>query len=310
LFAIHVYTNNNQDTFHVDIRPRRFDDRAWAPHNLLRGINFHLVRQSKDDMMHYFYERHREYPSKHILLPHNPEHDVRILSCRMANHLVRNHHPMCGRNENQPEQIDWNARFTASSRTYCYRILHMVQPHTQDDDILTPADEDTSQSSCEDEYIIPFEAGRSWLVRGSKPLNVEHMQHVSTVFLGKHDFSSFRAKGCERSTPIVQINHIQITSEPMNYPFWFSSTSTFHSMLSTTFPRNNSSMNMVTIMIQGESFLYRQVRNMVGCLLKVGQGKLSLEDAQYILEARDRRKAPSMAPSHGLFLVDVKHNWY
>jgi len=302
---------SKKDTFHVDIRPRRIGDTLWAPHNLHHGINFHLVRQSKEDMKHHFYNRRRDDPSKHFLQPHNPEHDIRILSCRMANHQVRNllHNPM-ENIDNQPEYIDWNSRYTATHRTYCYRILHIIQPSTHtlgtDNDDETNA---TKYSSLDDEYIIPFESGRSWLVQGKAPLNIHHMQLVSKLFLGKQDFSSFRSKGCERSSPIVQINHIHITSEPFSFPFGLDNHPFILPCIS-TFPRKHGSMNMITITIQGESFLYRQVRNMVGCLLKVGKEKLSYEDVQTILEARDRRKAPSMAPAHGLFLIDVQHKWY
>ena len=293
-----------QDTFHVDVRTRRFNDACWSPCNLLKGINFHLVRQSKDDLIHHQYHHRRQHPSKQLLVPHNPEHDVRILSCRLANHRVRKNLYPTSDKDDLTENMDWNARFTATSRTYCYRILHLVHPTN----ILHTANTDTSSwsFSCDDEYIIPFETGRSWLVRGDTPLNVNTMQQASTLLIGKHDFSSFRAKGCERSSPVVQINNIHITSEPIPYPFWLSNTSTLVSNL----PNNKGSMNLITIMIRGESFLYRQVRNMVGCLITVGQDKLSVDNVKDILQARDRRKAPLMAPAHGLYLVDVQHYWH
>jgi tRNA pseudouridine38-40 synthase len=64
---------------------------------------------------------------------------------------------------------------------------------------------------------------------------------------------------------------------------------------------------LVAIKIVGKSFVYRQVRNMVGCLLEVGREKCSPDDVKQILDERDRAKAPSMAPARGLFLADVKH---
>ena len=60
-------------------------------------------------------------------------------------------------------------------------------------------------------------------------------------------------------------------------------------------------------MIQGDAFLYRQVRNIVGCLIEVGKNQLSSEDVRGILLARDRSKAGVMAPAHGLFLANVEH---
>jgi tRNA pseudouridine38-40 synthase len=64
---------------------------------------------------------------------------------------------------------------------------------------------------------------------------------------------------------------------------------------------------LVTIQIVGDAFLYRQVRNMVGCLVQVGQGKLQATQVQDLLESKNRSEAPTMAPAHGLFLVDVRH---
>ena len=66
-------------------------------------------------------------------------------------------------------------------------------------------------------------------------------------------------------------------------------------------------VNLVTIVVTGRSFLYHQVRNVVGCLVEVGRGKLTPEHVKGILEKRDRSCAPGMAPPQGLFLVDVEH---
>ena len=72
--------------------------------------------------------------------------------------------------------------------------------------------------------------------------------------------------------------------------------------------RESGGQLVVTILVKGKSFLYRQVRNMVGCLLEVGIGKLKPIDVSEILESRNRSEAPySTAPAHGLFLVDVQH---
>jgi tRNA U38,U39,U40 pseudouridine synthase TruA len=71
---------------------------------------------------------------------------------------------------------------------------------------------------------------------------------------------------------------------------------------------SSSSCQSVTILFSGNSFLYRQVRNMVSCLVKVGRGQLEPDDVQSILAARKRSQGkPGMAPAHGLFLVDVQH---
>eukprot|EP00558_Chaetoceros_sp_UNC1202_P008721 CAMPEP_0197248008 /NCGR_PEP_ID=MMETSP1429-20130617/32619_1 /TAXON_ID=49237 /ORGANISM="Chaetoceros sp., Strain UNC1202" /LENGTH=77 /DNA_ID=CAMNT_0042709073 /DNA_START=12 /DNA_END=242 /DNA_ORIENTATION=+ len=61
---------------------------------------------------------------------------------------------------------------------------------------------------------------------------------------------------------------------------------------------NDHNAQLITVSIKGNAFLYRQVRNMVGCLASVGQGKTPASQVQAILNERDRSKAPSMAPAH------------
>eukprot|EP00804_Cyclotella_cryptica_P025145 CCRYP_012994-RA/>CCRYP_012994-RA protein AED:0.21 eAED:0.21 QI:0/-1/0/1/-1/1/1/0/78 len=66
-------------------------------------------------------------------------------------------------------------------------------------------------------------------------------------------------------------------------------------------------LQLVTIVISGNSFLYHQVRNMAACLVEVGLGKMNPEDVNSILDKKNRACAPGMAPPQGLFLVDVEH---
>jgi tRNA pseudouridine38-40 synthase len=82
----------------------------------------------------------------------------------------------------------------------------------------------------------------------------------------------------------------------------------FGSVMESSNHENNE--RLVLIKVSGKSFVYRQVRNMVGCLVEVGRGNLDPEDVKHILETRDRRIAPAMAPSSGLFLVDVEHGQF
>ena len=51
-----------------------------------------------------------------------------------------------------------------------------------------------------------------------------------------------------------------------------------------------------------------QVRNMVGILIKVGEGKISTEDVEKILLSKERGSLSKTAPANGLYLVDVKYN--
>ena len=59
--------------------------------------------------------------------------------------------------------------------------------------------------------------------------------------------------------------------------------------------------------VEARSFLHHQVRNMVGTLKLVGEGKLSPQDIKTILEAKDRKAAGPTAPACGLYLAKVMY---
>lgn len=59
--------------------------------------------------------------------------------------------------------------------------------------------------------------------------------------------------------------------------------------------------------IKADRFLRNMVRAIVGTLLEVGKGKLSLNDFRKIIETKDRAAAGASAPAKGLFLVDVEY---
>jgi tRNA pseudouridine38-40 synthase len=63
----------------------------------------------------------------------------------------------------------------------------------------------------------------------------------------------------------------------------------------------------VRIEFEGDSFLYKMVRNITGTMIEVAKGKWNLEEIASILAAKDRRKAGRAAPPHGLFLVRVDY---
>eukprot|EP00985_Skeletonema_marinoi_P029552 scaffold28212_cov58-Skeletonema_marinoi.AAC.1 len=137
------------------------------------------------------------------------------------------------------------------------------------------------------------------------------MNRAASHFVGRHDFTSFRGKGCQRSTPVTTLDEVVVHRERYH--------GVVPAFMLTSGMENSSAVsncdslpipdtfNMITIVIKGKSFLYHQVRNMVACLVEVGQGRLTPEDVKEILEMKDRGAAPGMAPAQGLFLVDVEH---
>jgi len=57
----------------------------------------------------------------------------------------------------------------------------------------------------------------------------------------------------------------------------------------------------------GDGFLYRMVRNLVGALVKIGQGRLTPAELKQILHAHSRSTAPATAPAEGLYLISVRY---
>ena len=108
-------------------------------------------------------------------------------------------------------------------------------------------------------------------------LNIDCMQKGAEHLIGKHDFSSFRASSCQANTSIRTIERIQIE-------------------------RQN---NLIFIDIKANAFLHHMVRNIVGCLLRVGEEREKPKFVEIILAGRDRTKAPDTAKPNGLYLVNV-----
>lgn len=110
-----------------------------------------------------------------------------------------------------------------------------------------------------------------------KKLNVEDMKKASKYFIGTHDFKAFMARKSIVDTTVRTIYDIKIEKE----------------------------QDFIIITFLGKSFLRHMVRIISGTLIKIGQGKLMVEDAKKIIESRDRRKAAKTAPPQGLFLEKV-----
>ena len=128
-------------------------------------------------------------------------------------------------------------------------------------------------------YLHPMEIGRAWHV--PRPLNLPAVRQAARLFIGKHDFASFTSNpGYERESTVRRLRSIRLAQKP-------------GSVLEITF--------------HGDGFLYRMVRNLVGALVKVGHGRLSVADLKKILAARSRSSAPPTAPAEGLYLLKVRY---
>jgi tRNA pseudouridine38-40 synthase len=147
---------------------------------------------------------------------------------------------------------DFDARFSAKARHYLYRLLPRPAPPVLDHD-------------------------RVWWV--PQALDTERMQQAAGALVGRHDFTTFRAAGCQAKSPIKTLDRLDVTAHGAE----------------------------VRIGASARSFLHNQVRSMVGSLKLVGEGKWSARDLEAALEARDRSACGPVAPARGLYLVRVDY---
>ena len=163
-----------------------------------------------------------------------------------------------GANTNLPEgaTVLWaravpdtfHARHSALARSYQYHILNRW---------TRPA----------------LDATRSSWIR--ERLDADKMHVAAQALIGENDFSSFRAIGCQSTTPWRNIHSIKVWRE----------------------------QHEVRVAITANAFVYHMVRNIVGSLVEVGKGTYPPEWLGQLLAARDRTQAGPTAPSAGLYFV-------
>ena len=121
-----------------------------------------------------------------------------------------------------------------------------------------------------------IDAGRvGWVFR---PLDAGAMQQAAALLIGQHDFSSFRAAACQARTPVKTMNRVAIARHGSYWRFEF----------------------------EADAFLHHMIRNIMGCLLVIGQGQQPPQWMSQVLAARDRdAAAPTFSPDGLYFLGPV-----
>ena len=116
-----------------------------------------------------------------------------------------------------------------------------------------------------------LESGRvGWVYR---PLNLHAMQAAAAHLLGEHDFTSFRASSCQALSPVKKLTRIEFHQHG---PYW-------------------------RVEFEGNAFLHHMIRNIMGCLITIGQGFESPDWMHQVLQARSRQAAaPTFSPD-GLY---------
>lgn len=118
-------------------------------------------------------------------------------------------------------------------------------------------------------------AGQVWWV--PKALDSDAMHEAAQVLVGHHDFTSFRGTHCQAKSPVKTISSIRVQRFGAE----------------------------IQVGVRARSFLYHQVRNIVGTLRLVGEGKWTAKDVEKALAACDRTKAGPTAPSEGLYMEAI-----
>lgn len=125
----------------------------------------------------------------------------------------------------------------------------------------------------------PFTLGNVWYYRYSTPLSVEAMNRAAEALLRHTDFTTFAKLNSNNSTNICHVSYAQWRATEQGFEF----------------------------VIRSNRFLRNMIRALVGTMVDVGRGKLSPEEFEELIIARDLSLSSGSAPAEGLFLSNVKY---
>lgn len=124
----------------------------------------------------------------------------------------------------------------------------------------------------------PFTSPYCW--GGLHSLELRRMRQAAKLLVGRHDFQAFSAfNGSERNDTVRELRRLSLSTHGRR----------------------------IIITAEADGFLYKMVRSLVGALVAVGQGKLSLERLPILLKGAARNSEVPTAPARGLFLDSVRY---
>jgi len=128
-----------------------------------------------------------------------------------------------------------------------------------------------------------YERGKVWHTHHK--LDSAAMHKAAQHLVGHHDFTSFRDSACQAKSPVKTLTRLDVEEKIYD----------------------DHGGREILIHAEGRSFLHHQVRNMVGTLYLVGDGKWQPDDVRAALDAKDRAKAGPTCPPDGLYLVRIDY---
>ncbi|MBT9151933.1 MAG: tRNA pseudouridine synthase A [Firmicutes bacterium] len=147
---------------------------------------------------------------------------------------------------------EWHARFSAKGKLYSYHLLLSDRPR-------------------------PLLRHRALRVGAS--FDLEKVEQAISLFLGRHDFAPFAAKGSSAKSTVRTITQAELLRQGEE----------------------------CRLLLAADGFLYHMVRMIVGELVAVARGSVTLEEVAATLATAERRHPPLTAPPQGLYLVEVRY---
>lgn len=113
------------------------------------------------------------------------------------------------------------------------------------------------------------------------PLDINKMQEAIKDLVGTHDFTGFTAAGTSVVNKVRTITEATLVQDDKT--------------------------GFLVFTFSGNGFLYKQVRNMVGTLLKIGNGRMPVEQIKVILDSKNRQLAGPTPAGNGLYLKEIRY---
>lgn len=151
-----------------------------------------------------------------------------------------------------PMPDHFHARFSARFRSYRYRILNRPVRSAL------------------------LHGRATWIHR---TLDAVRMHRAGQALIGTHDFTSYRAIGCQAKQPVRTVTHLEVTRDG----------------------------DIIELYIRANAFLHHMVRNIAGVLIAIGVGEQPESWAREVLEHRNRSLGGVTAPSDGLYFERVEY---
>jgi tRNA pseudouridine38-40 synthase len=133
-------------------------------------------------------------------------------------------------------------------------------------------------------YLILCRRTRSALLRDRavwvhQDLDPTRMRRAAGDLVGEHDFSSFRALGCQAKSPVRRVHYVELQRRD----------------------------ETIELRIGANGFLHHMVRNIAGVLMSIGRGDAGVSWVRELLERRDRARGGVTAPPQGLYFVGADY---